>query len=121
MQGTAPAAPATPRRPTARRRRGGRSTARRWRSAPAARSTSCSFSFPTGLAAYGAGVLVVASNWHQVRYVAGGWATPFAGDEDYHYGGDGGSAVAAGVPYPISVTVLADGSVLIGGHSWVRR
>ena len=56
---------------------------------------SCAFDFPNGLVAFGSGVLVAVTNWHQVRYVAGGYASNFAGTMDLHYSGDGGSAVRA--------------------------
>jgi hypothetical protein len=76
---------------------------------------------PYGLTPYGGGVLVADTGWDQVRLVAGGKMTNFAGNGDYHYTGDGGSAKDAGLPFPRSVAVLADGSVLIGGYTWVRH
>jgi glucose/arabinose dehydrogenase len=91
-------------------------------------STQVSLAAPTGVAVQADGAVVVADRDRRcVRRVAGGGVEPLAFTGQNGTSGDDGPALAAKARTPATVTVLADGDVLVAdeatanGGSVVRR
>jgi M6 family metalloprotease-like protein len=86
-------------------------------------ATSALFYRPEGLTVDPSGNLYISDNatnrvW---RVAADGSISTFAGTGQYALGGDGHSAVSAGVPAPNGLAVAADGSVFIAAYCEVRK
>ncbi|CAK0766262.1 hypothetical protein CCP4SC76_4520002 [Gammaproteobacteria bacterium] len=88
-------------------------------------ATAASLNNPWGVAVGIDGSVLIADYYnHRIRRVGSdGVITTIAGNGSQGFSGDGGPATAASLNYPIKVTAVPDGSVIIadGGNHRIRR
>ena len=81
-------------------------------------ATAASFRNPRHVAVDEAGNVFVSDTWNSVvrKIAATGIITTVAGNRSKSYTGDGGQATAAGIYYPVGITVGADGCLYIADN-----